>query len=397
MLDLNKIKIVNVTYDDLIVDEQRDNGRDALDPTQNGAGRARKILASVVDNGWLEPLVGVREGAKVRVIRGFGRAAALALAIEEAVVYADTVPKLAGKIIDAIPARIIDGPVSALEKLRINKDSEGVRTGYTMNGFQKTFDEAKDAGLTEKQISIELSDFFDNFYPTKRDINKPEVPTPVTMAEYNEQMYKYRKGVIRTMTAVYNSPTCLRRLWDSKFRTGSLNTRIPKDGDMKRLSFVFQTEMNGGKLDDQNLPPDASGKINRDNPGPIFKAAWDKYLEDVASVTPGTNVRGTGTGLTMHNLAGVKTLKNRATSRAAKLLLSFVLREPGFAAEKFAEFDAALSLIESGCTDANRIYDDFVSSLGVQASGDAGAFTTPEIPTQGADTQAATTGSNDAA
>lgn len=178
------------------------------------------------------------------------------------------------------------------------------------------------AGVPDKRVVIQLHKLYEQFG------NSARKTVPVT-EDGGQDLFNKFKGAFQGHKAIAASPTMLRDA-HYKFLAGEL--LVPRLDDVKTLEKVYRAERDADPLK----------KINADNPGPLFLAAWEKLQEEGdAAAQTGNAVKP----ISMMNREQVEKMSTEPSSRIIKLAMLFVLRKRP--AEQFPTFNTFVTGIEN--------------------------------------------------
>lgn len=276
------------------------------------------LLHGQQDDGALEQL----PDGKYHPLKGNRRVTMLNHAASLGRKFEETAPKdSAGKVPTVFRAKVYKD-LTEIERLIIMLD-HGNRRGLNKAELFFAAEKGFTALATEKQICSMLSGLLEIHYPPRRPIE----PTP-------EAKLAYYRGVIQTMKRAAVAPVILRDAWVENLRG---KQGWPTKGDMEQLSDIHTKEVKA----------DSTGKFNRQNPGPLFKAAWDKMMTQVnEAAAKGDSSRAKSTS--MMNRANIESLASAAQSRTMKIIVKIVMRDIADTASVYPVFDGALSKLEKG-------------------------------------------------
>lgn len=367
MIDVNKLKVESVALSS-IVDDKTENIRDPQSKSQYDiTGLQPDLLA----NGQKEPVLlyraEVTDGTQMhRILQGYRRILALKDAASGELHWDDSVPVVGGKAVTHVFAKVVKEELTPADKIRL-KINDTSRRNLDIVGLQLAIDEAVRAGLTEREIVSACLDLFLNFYALKKAIVLPDNPTFIDRQVYQKALLDNYKGTLQQLKSASVGPVILHDAWINHLRDKSYPL-LRKQSDMVALSAIYRKE----------LDADTSGKITRETPGPLFNAAWAKYVKNLqeSALTGKTKP----TGLTSMNKATMDDVRKGLSSRVLKIMLNFTLSR--ISRDKLPEFDAIVTAFETAAGHDLSIALDRVTDSDSATDGESPASpaTSPATP-----------------
>lgn len=310
-----------VTVADLDLDRKK-NYRD--DNEYDGDTLAQDMR----ENGQQEPILTVREGKKLRIIRGYRRAFQFQLAAERNLHF-DAGPHANKPMGQAVEVKILP-PLDPAVRSDLHMDHSQRRT-LSKVGLFRAVEESLDNGKTERAIVVKLADLFNTFW--QPDVTKVR---PVTEDNGNS-LLEFHRGTIQGIRAVWAAPTLVR---DAYYDVMRGVRKWPTLGETKSLSKVYTEEKDKASI---------GAGITRDKPGPIFLAKWKALQEKHAKdIEKGKTTRAQ----TMMTNSGVQALASSRESMVLRLDCHVILKTAS--EETNALLDAFMTKVESGFTSEQK-------------------------------------------
>lgn len=200
---------------------------------------------------------------------------------------------------------------------------------------------------TEKDIAWAERMLLDSAYSV--DTKKAaEFDNPEYAVEKQKDLYlAYRKGILQTIKRCATGPVVMRNEHFAGLESGA---KFIKQEDIREMEKIFKDEEKA----------DVTGKINRNNPGPLFLARWQKFLDAKAAALESGLVRTKSTSMASRDT--VITARSTCQARIMKLVLNSVARENNFDTTDLVEIDKAALLLEAGKpSEATEILDALVA------------------------------------
>lgn len=186
-----------------------------------------------------------------------------------------------------------------------------------------------------------------------------EFDNPEYSTDKQKDLYlAYRKGILQTIKRCATGPRVMR---DEHFHGLKTGAKFLKQEDIREMEKIFKDE----------LKADVTGKINRDNPGPLFLARWQKFVDAKAEALKagdGGKVKSTS----MASRETVLTARNTCQSRLMKLTLNSMARENNFDTTDIPTLDSAAVALEAGnVAEATKIIEELVAKKVPASTSDA--------------------------
>lgn len=207
-------------------------------------------------------------------------------------------------------------------------------------------------GLTDVEVFLQLERGLREFGSAKKVVIKyrylfearfskeKNSKHPLTDAQghlLEDALFKFRRGAIQLIEAVYYGPTVVREAYLKSLR-GQQNW--PTEAEIKQNYVIYS---------DEKSEDDKAGRCqySKDNPGPKFMAAWNAVLATVEEAkAEGTRRKKAAS----KNVDEVNTLFGKAQSRAFRFAL--MVQQNRVTAENTAKFDEVMVEFEAGKIDS---------------------------------------------
>lgn len=357
--DLTKIKVETRTLADFDVDRTpgRENVRDEAAYTSDSL---HNLKADLLMQGQTDAILSyTKPNGKLGIVRGFRRFTALEMAATAGETYQGGL--FAGEVVNKVRVAILPSNLTEAERTVLMFD-HSQRRSLNKAELQRSVEKCLYAQEKEIDIVVLFGDLFDLFYPPKREIVAVNV-------DGGKDRLNYHKGTLQTMKRAWASPTKLHDLWMKKL---SGEGGFPSKSNMETLADIHIKEQANDK----------TGKINRDNPGPLFEEKWAALLKlaEDAKNTP----NAPKPSISMRNREQTVAAKDSASSRVLKVAMMIQLGDIPIG--QWHVLDLAMVDVERGGT-----VENLIAVLDSMTKAETSAETSAETPLEtGAETPAET-------
>lgn len=223
-----------------------------------------------------------------------------------------------GKPFKTARVKIYEG-LSDVERLTLMFD-HGQTRNLSKIELANAMYRAFDAGVREIDVVRMAWGLLQLHYPPSRKIE-----------DNDKDRLAYYKGVLQTLKNVWRAPYVVREAWEKKLK-GQQNW--PLKDELRELLQVF----------DKEQAADKTNTVTRANPGPEFKAAWDKLVQ-VKSQPEGEGTGKTRATTAMMNRTSVDDLFKGSDSVILKTTID-VIRNV-IPRERYSPFDKGSAEMEA--------------------------------------------------
>jgi hypothetical protein len=267
----------------------------------------------------------------------------------------DTGKPVGGKVFNVIDAEVYEG-ISERERVELMND-HGTIKGLNKVELQYAAESMFDVGMTEKEASIALGYLLEHHYPATRKI-KPIYDvlgadgSVIEKGDKGVDHGEYYRGVVQVFKDVYRSPTVVRDAYIRKLKE-KLNWPLKKE--IQEAAKIYLKEISN----------DNTGKLNQQNPGPLFNAYWDKVLKAHSTIDDDGNViedNSRGKTAAMMSRSEITDRLAVLGSRTLKAYSRIILRDQNIGLDQLKVLDTGCQRLEKGeITPAE--YEDILAAV----------------------------------